>query len=92
MKAAASATDGVSAAPAKKAPPAAGAPAPSTTAPAAAPAAPAAAPRPRPVAEPEPIDLLEVAGGAALTRYAVPAGGVAALLFLIIFLIRRRTH
>ena len=41
-------------------------------------------------AEPEPIDLLEVAGGAAMTRYAVPAGGVAALLLLILFILRRR--
>jgi carbon monoxide dehydrogenase subunit G len=69
------------------------APAAAQTAPATvgtAPAAPAAAPRPRPVAEPEPIDLLEVAGGAALTRYAVPAGGFAAVLLLIVLLIRRR--
>ncbi|WP_448615131.1 SRPBCC domain-containing protein [Modestobacter sp. URMC 112] len=42
-------------------------------------------------AEPEPIDLLEVAGGAAMTRYAVPAGGVAALLLLILFVLRRRS-
>ena len=52
-------------------------------------AAPAAS-RPRVVAEPEPIDLLEVAGGAALARYAAPAGGVFALLLLIFLLARRR--
>ncbi|WP_409332828.1 SRPBCC family protein [Trujillonella humicola] len=45
-----------------------------------------------PVAEPEPIDLLEVAGGAALTRYAKPLAGVAALLFVISLVIRRRRH
>jgi carbon monoxide dehydrogenase subunit G len=44
-------------------------------------------------AEPEPIDLLEVAGGAAMTRYAVPAaGGVVALLLLILFVLRRRSR
>jgi carbon monoxide dehydrogenase subunit G len=43
--------------------------------------------------EPEPIDLLEVAGGAAMTRYAVPAaGGVVALLLLILFVLRRRSR
>ena len=42
-------------------------------------------------AEPEPIDLLEVAGGAAMTRYMAPAGGVAALLLLILFILRRRS-
>jgi carbon monoxide dehydrogenase subunit G len=93
------------AAPAKKAAPAAAdtapaaadtAPAAADTAPATTPAAtPAAAPvpvpsAPRPVVEPEPIDLLEVAGGAALTRYAAPAGGLAALLLLIVLLVRRR--
>ena len=40
--------------------------------------------------EPEPIDLLEVAGGAAVTRFAAPAGGVAALVLLIVLLLRRR--
>jgi carbon monoxide dehydrogenase subunit G len=41
--------------------------------------------RPRVVssAEPEPIDLLEVAGGAAMARYAAPAAGVAAVVLLI---------
>ncbi|MCU1607216.1 MAG: coxG [Modestobacter sp.] len=47
-------------------------------------------PRPAP-AEPEPIDLLEVAGGAAMARYAVPAaGGLAVLALLIAILLRRR--
>jgi carbon monoxide dehydrogenase subunit G len=41
-------------------------------------------------AEPEPIDLLEVAGGAAMTRLAVPAAGVVGLLLLIVLLVRRR--
>ena len=35
--------------------------------------------RPRPVSEPEPIDLLEVAGGAAVARYAKPAAGLGVL-------------
>jgi carbon monoxide dehydrogenase subunit G len=48
-------------------------------------------PRPAP-AEPEPIDLLEVAGGAAMTRYAVPAaGGLVALLVLLVIVLRRRS-
>ncbi|MGY1742296.1 MULTISPECIES: SRPBCC domain-containing protein [unclassified Blastococcus] len=45
-----------------------------------------------PVAEPEPIDLLEVAGGAALTRYAKPLAGVAAVLFLLSLVVRRRRN
>jgi carbon monoxide dehydrogenase subunit G len=40
--------------------------------------------------EPEPIDLLEVAGGAALTRYAAPAAGAGILVLLIALLVRRR--
>ncbi|WNV75484.1 SRPBCC family protein [Geodermatophilus sp. DSM 44513] len=62
-----------------------------------APAAPATVPVaqvPRPPAaaqeEPEPIDLLEVAGGAALTRYAAPLAGVAALLLVVTLVVRRR--
>jgi carbon monoxide dehydrogenase subunit G len=43
-------------------------------------------------AEPEPIDLLEVAGGAAMARYAAPAAGVAAALLVLILLVRRRRH
>jgi carbon monoxide dehydrogenase subunit G len=43
-----------------------------------------------PEAEPEPIDLLEVAGGAALTRYAAPAAGAAALVLLVVLVLRRR--
>jgi carbon monoxide dehydrogenase subunit G len=45
---------------------------------------------PRPVTEPEPIDLLEVAGGAAMARYAAPAAGMAAALLLITLILRRR--
>jgi carbon monoxide dehydrogenase subunit G len=45
--------------------------------------------KPQP-AEPEPIDLLEVAGGAALTRLAVPAAGVAGVLLLVTLVVRRR--
>ena len=41
-------------------------------------------------AEPEPIDLLEVAGGAALTRYAAPLAGAAALLLVVTLVVRRR--
>jgi carbon monoxide dehydrogenase subunit G len=51
---------------------------------------PAPQPAPRPQVEPEPIDLLEVAGGAAMARYAAPAAGVFGVLLLIILLIRRR--
>jgi carbon monoxide dehydrogenase subunit G len=43
-----------------------------------------------PAPEPEPIDLLEVAGGAALARYAAPAAGVAAAVLLIALVVRRR--
>ncbi|MGY1609276.1 MULTISPECIES: SRPBCC domain-containing protein [unclassified Geodermatophilus] len=50
----------------------------------------AATVRDQPVAEPEPIDLLEVAGGAAVARYAGPAAGVLAVLLLVLFAVRRR--
>ena len=40
--------------------------------------------------EPEPIDLLEVAGGAAMARYAAPAAGILGLLLLIFLIARRR--
>ena len=43
-----------------------------------------------PQSEPEPIDLLEVAGGAAMARYAAPAAGVFGVLLLLILLLRRR--
>jgi carbon monoxide dehydrogenase subunit G len=46
--------------------------------------------RPRPVADPEPIDLLEVAGGAAMARYAVPAAGIGAAVLLVVLVVRRR--
>ena len=44
--------------------------------------------RPSP-AEPEPINLLEVAGGAAAARYA-PGAGLALLVLLVVWLVRRR--
>ncbi|RBY92139.1 carbon monoxide dehydrogenase [Blastococcus sp. TBT05-19] len=54
-------------------------------------AGPATTPTVRPEqAEPEPIDLLEVAGGAALSRYAAPAAGVAAAVLVVTLLVRRR--
>ena len=59
---------------------------PARTAPSAAPAQ----STPRPVAEPEPIDLLEVAGGAAMARYAAPAAGIGAVLLLVALVVRRR--
>jgi carbon monoxide dehydrogenase subunit G len=46
----------------------------------------------RPQEEPEPIDLLEVAGGAAMARYAAPATGITGLLLVLIFLLLRRRH
>jgi carbon monoxide dehydrogenase subunit G len=51
---------------------------------------PSAAPRQLTPVEPEPIDLLEVAGGAAFTRFAAPAAGAGVLLLLIALLVRRR--
>ncbi|MDP9430439.1 MAG: SRPBCC family protein [Actinomycetota bacterium] len=91
------------AAAADKAAPAAGAtdtvpaaviPGPATTSPAVTAPIPAAPSAPRPAAaqqaEPEPIDLLEVAGGAALTRYAAPVAGAAALLLVVTLVVRRR--
>ena len=43
-----------------------------------------------PETEPEPIDLLEVAGGAAMARYAAPAAGVAVVVLLVTLIVRRR--
>jgi carbon monoxide dehydrogenase subunit G len=54
------------------------------------PSAPPAEARTLPQTEPEPIDLLEVAGGAAMARYAAPAAGVFGVLLLIFLLLRRR--
>jgi carbon monoxide dehydrogenase subunit G len=56
------------------------------------PAAPAARTAGPQHAEPEPIDLLEVAGGAALTRYAAPLAGAAVLLLVVTLVVggRRR--
>ncbi|MGK5113971.1 MULTISPECIES: SRPBCC family protein [unclassified Geodermatophilus] len=70
------------------------APAPVPAATATTPAGPAATPastsaRPA-AAESEPIDLLEVAGGAALARYATPLAGAAAVLLVITLIVRRR--
>ncbi len=59
--------------------------APSTSAPVTPPA-----PRRLSAVEPEPIDLLEVAGTAAFTRYAGPAAGIGVLLLLIALIVRRR--
>ena len=91
---------GVETAPAKGvAPKAPSGPPSGTTAPPSRPATgapgrsvPSAGPRvvTRPQEEPEPIDLLEVAGGAAMARYAPPAAGVAGALLLIALLVRRR--
>ena len=61
--------------------------APPVTAPSVPPAPRAAGPE---HAEPEPIDLLGVAGGAALTRYAAPLAGAAALLLVVTLVVRRR--
>jgi carbon monoxide dehydrogenase subunit G len=46
--------------------------------------------RPVPAADPEPIDLLDVAGGTVVNRVAVPAAGVVALLLLLIWVLQRR--
>jgi carbon monoxide dehydrogenase subunit G len=51
---------------------------------------PSGAPSTVPQQEPEPIDLLEIAGGAAMARYAAPAAGVAGVVVLLALLIRRR--
>jgi carbon monoxide dehydrogenase subunit G len=45
-----------------------------------------------PQQEPEPIDLLEVAGGAAMARYAAPAAGIAWALLILLLIIRRRRN
>ena len=55
----------------------------------AAPAAPAA-PRVTPAAEPEALDLLELAGGTAVTKYAAGGAGLLVLL-LLAFLLGRRS-
>jgi carbon monoxide dehydrogenase subunit G len=84
--------------PAKKAPsgPPAGTtappPRPATGAPGKAAPGPAGPTRLQAAADPEPIDLLEVAGGAAMARLAVPALGATLGLLLIIWLLRRRAR
>ena len=55
-----------------------------------APSSAGAEPRQAPAAEPEPIDLLELAGGDQLKKYGALAGAVLALLVLIWVLRRRR--
>jgi hypothetical protein len=45
---------------------------------------------PRPQQEPEPIDLLEVAGGAAMARYAAPAVGIAAAVLVVVLIVKGR--
>jgi len=46
-------------------------------------------PRAVPSREPEPIDLLEVAGGSVLTRLGIPAAGLAAGLTILFYIIRK---
>ncbi len=46
-------------------------------------------PRAVPSREPEPIDLLEVAGGSVLTRMVVPAAGLAAAVAILLIIIRK---
>ncbi|MGY1630817.1 SRPBCC family protein [Geodermatophilus sp. SYSU D01186] len=70
--------------------PGAAAPATVASTPAGPAATPASTPARSPQAEPEPIDLLEVAGGAAMARYATPLAGVAAVLLVITLIVRRR--
>jgi hypothetical protein len=43
----------------------------------------------QPVAEPEPIDLLGIAGGAAMARYAAAAAGLGLVLLLVAVVLRR---
>jgi carbon monoxide dehydrogenase subunit G len=40
--------------------------------------------------DPEPIDLLEVAGGAALSRFGMPVAGVVAAVLVLVLVARRR--
>ena len=49
----------------------------------------ASRPRAVPSREPEPIDLLEIAGGSVLTRLAVPAAGLGAAVLILSFIIRK---
>jgi carbon monoxide dehydrogenase subunit G len=51
-----------------------------------------AAPRIAPAPEPEPIDLLQLAGGTAVTKYAAAGLAALVLLILIVLLRRRRTE
>ncbi|MGI8721436.1 MAG: SRPBCC family protein [Geodermatophilaceae bacterium] len=49
----------------------------------------ASRPRAVPSREPEPIDLLEVAGGSVLTRMAVPAAGLGAAVLILLYVVRK---
>ncbi|MDQ3733276.1 MAG: SRPBCC family protein [Actinomycetota bacterium] len=49
----------------------------------------AAKPRAVPSREPEPIDLLEVAGGSVVTRIGIPAAGMAAAVGILFYIIRK---
>lgn len=72
----------------------AGGPAPAAAAPAAEAAtatASAAAPKFTPTVEAEPIDLLELAGGTSIQKYA-GLGVAAAVLLLVLMILRRRHH
>jgi carbon monoxide dehydrogenase subunit G len=60
-------------------------------APSSQPSAAATAPRMAPAPEPEALDLLELAGGTAMTKYAAGGGGVL-LLMLLAFLMGRRSR
>ena len=76
--------------PAKSPPASSPAKSPSASSPAKSPSA-SSAPRPRavPAREPEPIDLLEIAGGSVLTRIGIPAASLAAALLILLFIIRK---
>ena len=52
----------------------------------------AVAPRVAPAQEPEPIDLLQLAGGTSVTKYAAAGAAALVLLVLIALLRRRRTE
>lgn len=69
----------------------AGGPAPAPAAAAAAPAAGGVAEAPKPAPEPEAIDLLELAGGTSITKYAA-AGAAGFVLLLLAWLVLRRRH
>jgi carbon monoxide dehydrogenase subunit G len=56
-------------------------------------AVPGATPRAStPAANTEAIDLLQMAGGSVATRLVAPAAGIALLLFVLVWVVRRRRH